>query len=236
MNIEGKNVVITGAAGGLGSGVTKVFVEAGADVAAVYHTKEDFEKLKDELGNPQNLSGFQADLTSETDVLDLLKKTADKFGRIDALVNLAGGFTGGNKTVDTPVEELEKMIAINLRTAFIACKIFLGQFINQKSGRIVNVGARPALKGTSGVSAYSASKAALLNLTQTMADETLEHNVNVNIVLPSVIATPNNVKAMPKANHEDWVSPESIGKVIAFLVSDDSKDISGAAIPVYGNA
>ena len=108
--------------------------------------------------------------------------------------------------------------------------------IKQKYGRIINIGARPALKGVSMMSAYGASKAGVLNLTESMADELSEYNINVNAVIPGTIDTPRNRKDMPKADFTKWVKAEEIAQVISFLCSDEGSRISGAVVPVYGNA
>jgi NAD(P)-dependent dehydrogenase (short-subunit alcohol dehydrogenase family) len=128
------------------------------------------------------------------------------------------------------------MMNINLKSTFLCSKAVLPQMIKQNYGKIINISSRPALKGSAGVGAYAASKAGVLNLTETIAEEVKDYDINVNAILPSTIDTPANRKAMPDADFSKWVKPEEIARVIIFLSSDESKPISGAGIPVYGKA
>ncbi len=125
---------------------------------------------------------------------------------------------------------------MNLKSVFLCSKAVLPQMIKQNYGKIINISSRPALKGVAGVGAYSASKAGVLNLTETIADEVRDYDINVNAILPSTIDTPANRRDMPEADFSKWVKPEEIARVMVFLASDDSKPISGAGIPVYGKA
>jgi len=126
------------------------------------------------------------------------------------------------------------MINMNLNSVFVSSKAVLPQMMEQKYGRIINVGARPALTGVKNMSAYGASKAGVINLTQSMADELSDYNINVNAIIPGTMDTPRNRKDMPKADFKKWVKPEDIAEVIAFLCSNEGDKISGAILPVYG--
>jgi NAD(P)-dependent dehydrogenase (short-subunit alcohol dehydrogenase family) len=168
-------------------------------------------------------------------VTKLVQKTQGRFRRIDVLVNIVGGFVY-SKIQDTDEKTWDRMMNMNLKSTFLCSKAVLPQMIKQNYGRIINISSRPALKGSAGVGAYSASKAGVLNLTETIADEVKDYDINVNAILPSTIDTPANRRDMPRADFTKWVKPEEIARVMVFLVSDDSKPISGAGIPVYGKA
>jgi NAD(P)-dependent dehydrogenase (short-subunit alcohol dehydrogenase family) len=135
---------------------------------------------------------------------------------------------------ETSTEELERMLRLNLVSAFACCREAAGRMPN--GGSIINIGARPAVQPVAGMAAYVASKAGLVALTEALAAEWQDQGIRVNAVLPSIIDTPANRRAMPGADHESWPKPSQIAETIAFLISDASKLTSGAQIPVYGRA
>ena len=232
--LKNKVAIITGGTGGLGMGVVSVFLHEGASVFSTYIDIDqlgDCSNLKDQYS--QRLVFAKADVTKAKDMKKVVDRAVSKFGRVDILINIVGGFTMG-KFVETDEAILDRMINMNLKSVFISSKAVVPQMIKQKYGRIINIGARPALKGSSKMSAYGASKAGVLNLTQSIADELSEHSINVNAIVPGTIDTPTNRKDMPKANFNKWVRPEEIAEVIAFLCSKDGDKISGAIVPVYG--
>ncbi|MCH8029977.1 MAG: SDR family oxidoreductase [Candidatus Dadabacteria bacterium] len=230
--------ILTGGTGALGSKVLKALLDEGAKAVCVYfredQLRDNISLLKDK-DYKKRLMFLKADLTRDKQVEKIVTKTIDGFGGVDILINVAGGFTYG-KLLDTEVKTLDHMMNTNLKSAFIATKAVLPHMIKQNYGRIVNVSSRPALKGTKGLGAYAASKAAVLNLTETTADEVMNYDINVNAILPSTIDTPANRLDMPKADFAKWVKPEDIARVIIFLISEDSRPITGAGIPVYGRA
>ena len=166
----------------------------------------------------------------------MLKKTLEMFGRVDILLNIVGAYVGGKDVAETEEDEWDFMMTTNLKSVFLCSKAILPTMIRQNFGKIVSVAARPAVEKRFRVKsgAYAVSKAGVVVLTETMAEEVKRYDINVNCVLPSTIDTPNNRKNLLRADSAKWVKPEDIAKVILFLVSDDSKMISGAAIPVYG--
>jgi NAD(P)-dependent dehydrogenase (short-subunit alcohol dehydrogenase family) len=176
------------------------------------------------------------DLTDEAAVTRALERAAGHFGRLDGLVNTAGGFAGGKKVHEDDLAAWDRMFAINLRTALIACRAVVPHLLKQQGGRIVNVAARAALTGVPGLGAYSASKSAVIRLTESLAGELKEQGITVNCVLPGTIDTPQNRADMPKADFSRWVTPAAIADVILFLLSDAARAVSGAAIPVYGRS
>lgn len=159
-----------------------------------------------------------------------------KQGPIDALVHLVGGFSGGSPIAETSDETWDLMMNVNVRGAFLAMRAVLKPMMEAKRGRIVAVGSRAAVEASPNFAAYAISKAALVALVKNVAAETKDSGITANAVLPSTIDTPANRKAMPKADFSKWVAPESIAKLLLWLVSEDAADVSGAVIPIYGRA
>jgi NAD(P)-dependent dehydrogenase (short-subunit alcohol dehydrogenase family) len=225
-------ILLTGGTGGLGMGVTPVLLDRGADLTIPYISDREVDRLKGIL-SPQDFARIQfvaLDLLNESAVAQLV----DDLGRIDALIHLVGGFSMGN-THEYSYNAWKQDFDLNLNTTFLVCKHCLRKMREQGYGRIVTVGSRAAIEPGGQIAAYSASKAAVIALTQSIAAETKGTNITANIVLPSIIDTPTNREAMGDTGAESWVKPESIGQVIAFLASEEAKDIRGATIPVYGN-
>jgi NAD(P)-dependent dehydrogenase (short-subunit alcohol dehydrogenase family) len=234
MKLEERVAIITGGTGALGKAVVSEFLREGAKVISTYIIDQELRGLLSTLKN-QNLTLLKADVTREKQVAQVVKRTLKRFGRIDILVNIVGGFTYA-KIQDTDEKTWDRMMNMNLKSVFLCSKAVLPQMIKQNYGKIINISSRPALKGVAGVGAYSASKAGVLNLTETIADEVRDYDINVNAILPSTIDTPANRRDMPEADFSKWVKPEEIARVMVFLASDDSRAVSGAGIPVYGKA
>ncbi|ELZ16454.1 short-chain dehydrogenase/reductase SDR [Haloterrigena salina JCM 13891] len=224
--------VVTGASGALGSAAVERFRTAGATVCAVDVVAPDDE---DSLLEPDSKTHFyEADLTDERDVEDLMTAVVDDHGRIDHLVNIAGTWRGGDHVEETDLEEFELLVDINLKTAFLASKHALPH-LQDSEGSIVSVSARSSLEGGEGDGPYRITKAGIRLLTETLAEEN-KGTVRANCVMPSVIDTPMNREMMPDADHDSWVEPAEIADVMAFLCSDGAAVTSGAAVPVYGEA
>jgi NAD(P)-dependent dehydrogenase (short-subunit alcohol dehydrogenase family) len=175
-----------------------------------------------------------ADLANADAVEAAARATTDRFGRVDALCNIAGGFRMGSPVHETSDADWSFLFDINARTVLHAARAFVPRMLAAGGGKIVNVGAFAAQKGAAGMGAYVASKSAVIRLTETMSAELREKNINVNCVLPTIIDTPENRKAMPDADPRKWVAPEDLANVIVFLASDAARAIHGAAIPVTG--
>jgi len=234
--LKNKIAIVTGGTGALGKAITIAFLEEGAKVVCTYIVdKEKKECLSLTNKHKDKIVFIKVDVTKKKDVFNMITNTTRKFKRVDILVNVVGGFAF-SYIKDTDEKTWDLMMSLNLKSAFICSKYVLPRMIEQNYGKIINISSRPALKGSAGVGAYSASKAGVLNLTETIADETKDYEINVNAVLPSTIDTPANRRDMPEADFSKWVKPEEIARVIVFLSSDDSKPISGAGIPVYGKA
>lgn len=230
---------VTGATGGLGRVVTRALLERGMRVVSTYKRKEPLEALVASLGAlGANFSAIQADLTHQEDVKRAVSGVLERHGRIDVLLNIAGAYAGGHEIAETPLSELEAMLDVNLKTAFLCSAAVLPTMIRQNYGKIVNVAARPAIekryRAKSG--AYAISKAGVVVLTETIAEEVRKYDINVNAIMPSTIDTSDNRKNMPDADTSKWVKPEDITRVLLHLISNDSRVTSGAAVPVYGKA
>jgi NAD(P)-dependent dehydrogenase (short-subunit alcohol dehydrogenase family) len=228
-------VIVTGAAGNLGSAVARAFGAAGARLVLVDRSLDRLPALFPELvDSPRHLLAGGVDLTDEGAVKAMVDAVLSRFGRVDVLVNAAGGYRGGTPVHETPLAEWEFLLDLNARTAYIASSVVIPAMLRQGSGKIVNVAARAALQGTAKLGPYSASKSAVIRLTEAMSAELKNNGINVNCVLPSTIDTPENRQAMPKADPSRWVPPEALADVILFLASGAARAIHGAAIPVYG--
>jgi NAD(P)-dependent dehydrogenase (short-subunit alcohol dehydrogenase family) len=235
--LDSKVALVTGVTGSLGRVVTKILLENDAKVVTPYRASERQEELANFVSAFRSaLTGIQADVTDAQSVQELLKRTLEMYGRIDILLNIVGAYVGGKDVAETGEDEWDFMMATNLKSVFLCSKAVLPTMIRQNFGRIVSEAARPAVEKRFRVKsgAYAVSKAGVVVLTETMAEEVKKYDINVNCVVPSTIDTPNNRKNLVRADSMNWVKPEDIAKVILFLVSDDAKAISGAAIPVYG--
>ena len=239
MSLSGKVAVVTGATGALGRVVAKALLNEKATVVSTFRSEEMRKELEEFLGeNSDLLTSIQVDVTDEKSVQAMFQKVNEKHGRVDILLNIVGEYWGGAEVANTKENDWDFMMNTNLKSAFLCCKTALPYMQKQNYGKIVNVGSRTAVEKRyrNKNVAYAVSKAGVIVLTETAAEEVKKYDINVNCVLPSTIDTPENRRDMPDADFSKWVKPELIAKVILFLVSDDSKVISGASIPVYGKA
>lgn len=230
-------VVVTGGTGALGTPVTQAYIKQGCQVAIPYISQHKIEPFEQRIGGLKTqVTLIRADVTVADEVQDFFRTVFEKFGQIDILVNIAGGFIGGISVAETDAEKWEFMMDLNLKSTFLCCKAVLPHMIERQYGKIVNVSSRAGLNGVAGLSAYCVSKGGVRTLTESIAEEVKDRGVNVNAVMPSIIDTPVNRAAMPDEDHSRWVPPGEIAKVIRFLTSDDATIINGASIPVYGRA
>ncbi|WP_101294799.1 SDR family oxidoreductase [Halegenticoccus soli] len=224
--------LVTGASGALGSAAAAVFRDAGATVAASDVVDPDDE---DALLDPDSgIHFYRGDFTDEDDVARIVSEVVDDHGRLDFLLNIAGTWRGGTPIDETDADTFDLLFDVNLKTMFLASKHALPH-LREAGGAIVSVSARASLEGGEGDGPYRASKAGVRLLTETIAEENLG-TVRANAVMPSVIDTPANREMMPDADHNAWVDPAEIGRVMLFLCSDAAEVTSGAAVPVYGEA
>ncbi|UCF26858.1 MAG: SDR family NAD(P)-dependent oxidoreductase [Chloroflexota bacterium] len=232
-----KTIMITGAIGQLGAALTQSFQAANANLALVDRGEDRLKKaFPDLVGLPDNLLVDCADLMDEAAVEHVVSKAVNHFGGLDVLVNTVGGFRAGKMLHETPLETWDSLLNLNARSVFIACRQVIPHMLNEGSGKIVNIAARPGLTGQPGLAAYSAAKSAVVRLTESMSAELKDQGINVNCIIPGTIDTPGNREAMPEADFSTWVTPDSLAEVILFLSSSAARDIHGAALPVYGRS
>jgi NAD(P)-dependent dehydrogenase (short-subunit alcohol dehydrogenase family) len=224
--------VVTGAFGVLGAAVARAFAAHGYRVALLDMAVDPPAALQEELGEAHLLIGG-VDLGQMEAARKAIAAVAMRFGGIDVLVNVAGGFRW-ELLQDGEVETWDELYAINLRTAVASCKAALPALLERGRGRIVNVGAGAAARAAAGMGAYAASKSGVERLTEALAAELRDRGVTVNAVLPGIIDTPRNRSDMPDADFSRWVAPEAIADVIVFLASDAARAVTGAAVPVFG--
>jgi len=217
--IERMRVIVTGAAGALGSKVAQAFLSQGAIVTGIDVITFDAE-----------FETKQADLISKEDT----DRVFSEIGQVDVLANIAGGFTMGDSVVDTSDTTWDFMLNLNSRTVLNTVRAVVPGMREKGAGKIINIGARNGQRGVGQMGAYSASKSIVIRLTESLADELKAEGINVNCVLPSIIDTPTNRRDMPSSDFSKWVKPEALAKVVLFLASSAADPIHGASIPVEG--
>jgi NAD(P)-dependent dehydrogenase (short-subunit alcohol dehydrogenase family) len=222
-NFSNKVVLITGAKGGLGSSVTKAFLAAGATVAGVSRSIQDSD-----FDSPQ-FYAVPGELTSADAAQSVVDAVIARSGRVDVLVHLVGSFAPGS---DDAV--LENMWNVNFRSTVLIVNAVLSSMKAQRSGRIIATGSRAAAEASPGVAAYAASKAAVVSFIRSVAAENLSAGISANVVLPGTMDTAANRKAMPGADFSKWVQTDKVAALMVSLASDELSDVSGAAIPIYG--
>jgi NAD(P)-dependent dehydrogenase (short-subunit alcohol dehydrogenase family) len=237
VDLSDRVAIVTGAGGNLGNAVARAFHTAGAKLVLV---ERDEEKLRENFPEskeaPDRILTAAADLSDPESVRGMVDAAVARFGQIDIVANTVGGYRAGTPVHETPLDTWDFMLNLNARTAFVLSQAVIPHMLERKYGKIVHVSARAALEGTAKHSAYSASKSAVIRLTESLGAELRHQGINVNCVLPGTIDTPQNRQEMPSADHSRWVPPEAIADVILFLVSDAARAINGAAIPVYGRS
>lgn len=230
--MQDRRVIVTGAFGQLGATVARSFARAGAKVALLDLAPAIPPVIEAEFG-ATHLLMRAVDLADIEATRKAVAAAAMRFGGIDVLINVAGGFRY-EPLLEGEVATWDELYAMNLRTAVVACKAALPALLEGGRGRIINIGAGAAAKGRTGMGAYAASKAGVQRLTESLADELKDRGITVNAILPGTIDTPRNRAEMPEADFTRWVAPAAIADVILFLASDAAAAITGASIPVNG--
>jgi NAD(P)-dependent dehydrogenase (short-subunit alcohol dehydrogenase family) len=238
MNFHDKIVLVTGGTGGLGREVTMAFLEAGATVTVTYVVPEEFSAVVSaaERTGAALPAGANVDVTDEQAIGKFVAGIVGKHGRLDILVNTVGGYAGGTSLWESDARTYDKMLNLNLKAGFVLARAVVPQMIQQNRGWIVNIASKAAFDHAAGGALYAASKAAALALMDSLAADVKRYNINVNSVLPSIIDTAANRKAMPNADFSKWPKPQEIAQVILFLCAEEARLIHGAAIPVYGRS
>ncbi|MFU8851967.1 SDR family NAD(P)-dependent oxidoreductase [Micromonospora sp. SL1-18] len=226
-----RTVLVTGGTGGLGGAVTAAFLKAGWRVVVPERERGATAPA------PSGPVRVTADLLEPAGAAHAVAAaTAEPAAPLRAVVNLVGGYASGGPVHETPVEEFDRMLRINLRPTYLVTQAALPHLVAAGGGAVVCVSARAAVTPFPGAAGYVTAKAAVLAFANAVAVEYRQHGIRCNTVLPSVIDTPANRAAQPDADHQRWVPPAEIAEVIRFLASDDSAPTSGASIPVYGRA
>src|SRR5579862_511111 len=226
--MTGKIALVTGADGGLGVHVTRALLDAGATVVGLS------PRIKNSDFNDPKFTALSASLDSLSAAQTAVTSVLDRFGKIDVLAHLVGGFAVGKSIAETDDETWQRMLDMNPNSAFHILRAVLPGMRKAESGRIIAIGSRAAQDPGPMVGAYSASKAALVSVIRTVALENKDLGITANVILPGTIDTAPNRKAMPSADTSQWVQPASIASLVVWLAGDAGKDVTGAAIPVYG--
>lgn len=239
MNNEPTNrvVLINGASGGLGPAVVQTFRDEGASLVLTSRRLADLEQLSADLAlDPVRTLHVAADLTKFVEVERVVQETRARFGKIDVVAHVTGGFSGGVPVAELDPDKWDFMLNLNLSAAFLVARAVLPGMLERGYGKMIFVSSRSGSQPTANLSEYTVSKSGLDMLVRVLAEETRQHGINVNAVAPSVIDTPTNRTFNPDADYATWVKPESIAGVMQFLASDAAHDVHGAIVPVYGKA
>ncbi|MDR7402895.1 MAG: SDR family NAD(P)-dependent oxidoreductase [Armatimonadota bacterium] len=227
--------VVTGAAGSLGRETVRACLAEGAQVVAA-----DVADVAAALDLPADLrdrcAAVRADVSTEAGAAAMAEAALARFGRIDALLCLVGGWEGGRGVHEAPLDEWARMLTLNLTTAVLSCRTVLPHMLARRTGRIVTVGSRTAVQPAPRQAAYNAAKAAVVAFSRTLAEEVKDQGIVVTCVLPSILDTEANRRAFPRADPSRWVKPAELARVLAFLASPAAAPLAGAVIPVYGRA
>ena len=226
--MKGKVVLVTGANGGLGTSVTRAFLDAGATVVGTSRRIQASEFRN------SNLVAIPAELSKGEGAKSLVDQLVAQFGKLDVLAHTVGGFAGGQTLAETDDATFQRMMDMNLNSTFQILRATVPLLRKTGAGRIIAIGSRAALEPGANVGAYSASKAAMVSLIRTVAVENHEAGMTANVILPGTMDTPSNREAMPKADFSKWVRTETVAGLMVWLARDAGTDVNGAVIPVYG--
>ncbi|MQA90602.1 MAG: SDR family oxidoreductase [Gemmatimonas sp.] len=228
-------VLVTGGAGNLGRAVTRGLLRAGARVAVPFYKTDQpsaLDTIRSEFGD--RFHSFALDLTTERGAEQAIRQVAEWGGKVESVAHLVGGYAGGTRIAEMPVETWNRMVELNMTSAYLVTRFALPALLEAGGGSFVFVSSRAAFEGRASRSAYAATKAGLVSFARAIADEYGAAGVRANIVVPDTIDTDDNRAANPGADTSRWVKPEDIAEVIVFLASHRSRAINGAAVPVYG--
>jgi NAD(P)-dependent dehydrogenase (short-subunit alcohol dehydrogenase family) len=233
-SLQGQVVLITGATGGLGPAVVERFHAEGAKLALADRSEGKIDEMFGALG--EILPVNNTDVTNEDSVNAMAEYVQTHFGHIDALINIAGGYRAGTPVHETELSQWDFMMNLNAKSVFLTSRAVVPYMMANNIGVIINVGSNHGLNGAKNSAAYSASKSAVFRITESMAGELKGLGIRVNAIIPSMIDTPANRASSPNADYSKWVKPESIAGVIAFLASNEARDITGALLSIPGGS
>jgi len=234
-SLRDRVVLIGGATGGLGSAVTREFAKTEARLALTSTSSEELDELAEELDLPEErVLVSTVDATDPESVDRLISTVVKRFDGLHVLLNTIGGWGGGKTVAETPVDEWEWMLTLNLRSAFLLSQAVLPHMLDAGWGRIMHTGSKSAVKPRTKEVGYVIAKMGVVRLTEVIAAEVKGKGVTANVVLPSIIDTPANRRMMSSADYSKWVPPEHIAATMRFLCSDAAASINGDQIPIYG--
>lgn len=240
MNYTDKLAIVTGGTGALGRVIVRKFVETGMTVYLPVQSMEHFKSAfdtsasEDEEFSLRKIFALPCDASNENEVRDFVEDVIKLNKKVDFLVNTVGGYHPKRNVADTDSELLEKQLKLNFFSTFYFSNACLKNMIANNYGRIVSIGAKPAIETTAGKFAYSFTKAGVINLMQTIAEECKELNITANAIIPSIIDTPANRESMQNQDFSKWVTPDDIADTILYLLSDSAKSQRGNVIKMYG--
>jgi len=226
--MKGKIALVTGATGGLGNYVTQALLDAGATVVGVSR------KISQSDFNSPAFTAVPGEISTAQGAKAVVDQVLSRFGRLDVLAHLVGGFAGGKSIAETDDATFQRMFDLNLNGVFQILRATIPAMRKAGNGRIIAIGSRAAVDPGPGVGAYSASKAAMVSLIRTAALENKDVGLTANVILPGTMDTPANRASDPKADFSKWVRPTTVAALITWLAGDGGKDVNGAVIPVYG--
>ena len=235
MEFENRVAMVTGGTGALGNAVTLELLRTGSRVAVSYRSVSEWELLERKAAeHSRNLLGLQIDLTHSGEVERMVSEISTRWGPVDYLIALAGGFAAG-KSYETDDPTWDKMFNLNLRSLVVPLRAVVPLMIKQQFGRIVTTSSGAILHGGgAGIAAYALSKGAVRQLTEILAEELKDHDIHVHCVLPGTMDTEANRKAMPKADFSKWVKTEDVARTIRTLLSDDTRAVRSVSVHVLG--
>jgi NAD(P)-dependent dehydrogenase (short-subunit alcohol dehydrogenase family) len=233
MRFDGAVVLVAGGTGALGRAISLAFLAEGAVVTVSYRSERELAELSAAAGDASpRLDGHTVDVLDELAVKELVKGVVERLGRIDVLVNAVGGYAGGAKLWEESPDALDRMLTLNLRSGWTLVRAAVPEMLQKRRGAIVNVAATAAEDHPAGLGAYAASKAAAVALVDSLAKDLEGSGVRANSVLPHLIDTDANRKAMPGADFASWPKPEEIARVVLFLASDEARLVNGETVRV----
>jgi NAD(P)-dependent dehydrogenase (short-subunit alcohol dehydrogenase family) len=234
MNLHNSTVVITGATGALGSIVATRFFDAGARIAIPTITPSSGLLPERIVQANERCVLAKTDLSVESEVQQFVQLVHERFGTIEILANIAGGYEGGTAIAGTSIDQWNAMMTMNLTSAFLMSREILKFMLAAGQGRVLNIAAMPALTSGANKGAYAVSKRGVISLTEILAEETKGTGITVNAIAPSIVLTEANKMSMPKSDTSKWVTPEEIAELIVFLCSDHARSVSGNVIRIFG--
>ena len=232
MTLDGKTTLITGGTGALGTVVAERFLQEGSNVATSYLFEDELKRLPEVY--KQSVLICRGDVTDDEDVAGLFQQVVTKFGRVDILINIVGGFLPRNDVKDVTTKDWDQMMDLNLKSAFLCSREFIKRIGKSTYGRIISMAAMPALKPTAGRGPYAVSKGGVVTLTQVLGEELKGTGVTANAIAPSIIRTKANIQSMPDEDSSKWVAPKEIADLMLLLCSESGKSINSTCIPVFG--